>query len=225
MKPVIGVYVGWIPPKGNQWEPLYRTMRCPGGYQSDRTQLYAPTVNRYPGLDMALSFYASPLELPFALERRIPLTREDYEWDARFLNLSYPNTDVFELVGRTGGLMVGDSFSICPIVEPNEDGSYTYEAELWKVDQDVRDSFNETTQLKVIACKDEPTIITADDRRLGELSPHFSYLGDEVNNLRVERISEAHYLLGRLTLISFETPVKLCDVPSFAMVSKEAIGV
>jgi hypothetical protein len=73
MKPVICVYVGWIPPEGKQWEPMYRTMRCSGGYQSDRTELYAPTVERYPGLEMTLSFFAKLLELPYVLERRTPL--------------------------------------------------------------------------------------------------------------------------------------------------------
>jgi hypothetical protein len=204
---------------------MYRTIRCLGGYQSERTQLYAPTVERYPGLKRTLSFYPNPLELPFALERRTPLVREDYEWDARFLNLPYPNMDVFEYVGRTGGLMVADNFSTCPIVEPNDDGSYTYESSLWKVDTEIRDSLNENAQLQAITRQDEPTLVTADGRLLGELSPHFSYLGNEINNLKVVRISERHYFMGRITLVSFHTPVNLSATPNFALATKEAIGV
>jgi hypothetical protein len=225
MKPVIGVYVGWIPPEGKQWEPMYRTVRCPGGYQSDRTELCAPTIERYPGLKSTLSFYPNPLELPYALERRTPLNREDYEWDARFFNLPYPNADIFEFTGRSGGLMVADSFSVCPIVEPNEDGSYTYEVQLREVDKEVRDNFNETMQLKVIAHQNEPTIITADNRHLGELPPPFSYLGEEINNLKVVRISEAHYFMGRSVLVSFDTPVNLYATSNFVMASREAVGV
>ena len=225
MKPVMGVYLGWIPPEGKQWEPMYRTIRCPGGYQSERTQLCAPTIERYPGLEDTLSFYPNPLELPFALERRIPLVREDYEWYARFLNLAYPNMDVFEFAGRTGGFMVADEFSTCPIVEPNADGSYTYESKLRNVDREVRDSLNEATQLKAIARKDEPTIVTADDRPLGELLPHFSYLENEISNPSIVRISEPHYFMGCLTLISFDTPVNLYATRNFALANREAIGV
>jgi hypothetical protein len=225
MKPVIGVYVGWIPPEGKQWEPMYRTIRCPGGYQSDRTELYAPTVERYPGLKTTLSFYANPLELPFALERRTPLNRGDYEWYAKSLDLPYPSMDVFEFVSRTGGFMVADKCTVCPIIEPNEDGSYTYESKLRNVDGKVRDSLNETTKLEVIARKDEPTLVTADGQPLGELLPHFSYLRNEISNLSIVRISEPHYFLGRLTVISFDTPVNLYATPNFAPVTKEAVSV
>jgi hypothetical protein len=225
MKPVIGVYVGWIPPEGKQWEPMYRTISCPGGYQSDRTELCAPTIERYPGLEFSLKFHPNPLELPFALERRTPLNREDYEWDARFFNLPYPNTDIFEFSGRSGGLMVGDSFSICPIVEPNEDSSYTYEIELWKSDREVCDSLDENTKLKVITHQNEQTIVIADDLHLSELPPYFSYLGEEIDNLKVVRISDAHYFMGRSVLISFDTPVNLYANSNFAIVSRQAVGV
>jgi hypothetical protein len=225
MKPINGVYLGWVPPGSKQWEPMYRTIRCAGGYQSERTQLCAPTIERYPGLEDTLKFYRNPLELPFALKRRIPLNREDYEWDARFLNLSYPNMDLFEYIGRTGGLMVADEFTVCPIVEPNDDSGYTYESSLWKVDEKVRDSLNDNVQLRAIARQNEPTLVTADDRVLGELSPHFSYLGNEIKNLNIFRISERHYFMGRITLVSFDTPVNLYATPNFALAKKEAIGV
>jgi hypothetical protein len=225
MKPVIGVYLGWTPPESKQWEPMYRTIRTARGYQSERTQLYAPTIEHYPGLELSLKFHPNPLKLPFALERRIPLNRGDYEWDARFLNLPYPNMDVFEYIGRTGGLMVADGFTVCPIVEANEDGSYSYESGLWNVDKEVRDSLTENVKLEAIARKDELTLVTANDRLLGELSPHFSYLQNEINNLSIIRVSEPHYFLGRLTLISFDTPVNLYTTPNFALATREAIGV
>jgi hypothetical protein len=225
MKPVIGVYLGWIAPESKKWEPMYRTIRCPGGYQSERTQLYTPTLERYPGLELSLKFHPNPLKLPFALEIRTPLVREDYEWYSRLLDLPYPNMDVFEFVGRTGGLMVGDDFSICPIVDPNDDGVYTYKSLLWKVNKEVYDSLDENTQLQAIARHDRPTLITANGRPLGELSPHFLYLGNEIKNIKVLKISEAHYFIGRLTLISFDTPVNLYATSEFALASKEAIGV
>jgi hypothetical protein len=155
----------------------------------------------------------------------LPLNREDYEWDARFFNLPYPNTDIFEFSGRSGGLMVADSFSICPIVDPNEDSSYTYEIELWNSEREVCDSIDENTKLKVIARQNEQTIVVADDRYLSELPPYFSYLGEEIDNLRVVRISEAHYFMGRSVLISFDTPVNLYANSNFAIVSREAVGV
>jgi hypothetical protein len=225
MKPINGVYLGWIPPEGKQWEPMYRTIRCAGGYQSERTQLCAPTIERYPGLEDTLSFYRNPLELPFALERRIPLVREDYEWYSRLLDLHYPNMDVFEFIGRSGGLMVADSFTVCPIVEPNDDGIYTYESLLSNVNKEVRDSLNENAQLQVISRQGEATLVTADGRVLGELSPYFSYLRNDINNFKIVRISERHYFIGHLTLISFDTPVNLYATPNFALATKEAIGV
>jgi hypothetical protein len=224
MKPVIGVYLGWIPPEGKQWEPMYRTIRCPGGYQSERTQLCAPTIDRYPGLEDVLSFYPNPLELPFALERRIPLVRADYERDARLLDLPYPNLDVFEYIGRTGGLFSGDPFSICPIVESNEDGSHTYESGLWNIDKEVRDSLNENARLKAIARHNEPTIVTVDDRPLGELSPHFTGLGNAIFNLGVAKVAE-DYIRGGQVLISFDTSVNLYAASEFALATKEVISV
>jgi hypothetical protein len=209
MKTVIGVYLGWIPPHGKEWEPLYRTIRCEGGYQSDRTQIYTEAVARYPGLKEPLDFHPNPLKLPFALDTRIPLNRPDYKYSAKLLDLPYPNLDIFEYIGRSGGLMSGDPFSICPIVAPNPDGKYTYESLLWKFDPQVRDLLDETTNLKAISSSNESTILTADDRVLGELLPHFTHLGDAISNIKVVRIAEQHYFLGRQVLISLDTPVNL----------------
>jgi hypothetical protein len=221
MKSINGVYLGWIPPHSNSWEPLYRTIRCERGYKNERTRLYAPTIERYPGLTLNLDFYPDPSDLPFALERRIPKVRPDYERDARLLNLPYPNPDLFEFIGRTGGLFSGDNFSICPIVEPNDDGSYSYEFGLWKIDKEVRDLVNENTRLKAIARINEPTLLTADDRPLGEFSPHFMLLGDKIFNVRIVRIGRPEHFTGSQVVVSFDTPVNLSATSTFAVVSEE----
>lgn len=220
MKSINGVYLGWIPPHSTSWEPLYRTIRCERGYKSERTRLYAPTIERYPGLALNSDFYPDPLDLPFALERRTPLVRPDYERDARLLNLPYPNPDLFEFIGRTGGLFSGDNFSVCPIVEPNDDGSYSYEFGLWKIDRDVRDGVNENTRLKAIARTNEPTILTADDRPLGEFSPHFTLLGDEILNVSIVRIGRPEIFTGSQVVVSFDTPVNLYATPAFAAIGE-----
>jgi hypothetical protein len=228
MKPINGVYLGWIPPHSKSWEPLYRTIRCERGYKSERTGLYAPAIERYPGLALNSDFYPDPLDLPFALERRTPLVRPDYERDARLLNLPYPNPDLFEFIGRTGGLFSGDNFSVCPIVEPNDDGSYSYEFGLWKIDRDVRDGVNENTRLKAIARTNEPTILTADvgeasplgNRPLGEFSPHFTLLGDKILNVKIVRIGRPETFTGSQVVVSFDTPINLYATPAFAVVSE-----
>jgi hypothetical protein len=225
MQPVKGVYLGWIPPHGKKWEPLYRTIRCAGGYMSEHTNLYAATIEQYPGLELPLMFHPNPLKLPCALETRTPLSRSDYKQGAHFLDLPYPNMDIFEYIGRTGGLVPGDPFSTCPLIESDNDGVYTYEAPLWNVNQDVRDCLIENVQLQVIFRPDEPLLVTADGHPLGELSPHFTYLGSGIENLKVLRISEAQAFMGRITLISFDTSVNLYATPEFALTSKEAVGV
>jgi hypothetical protein len=225
MKPVIGVYVGWTPPHGETWEPLYRTMRCPGGYQSDRTVLYDQTLDRYPGLEEVTSFYPDSLRLPFALKRRTPLIRPDYERDAKTLNLPYPIPDLFEYIGRTGGLFSGDPFVICPIVEPNNDNNYSYESLLRKFEPEVRDSLNEDSPLKVILHNRKALITTMDDRVLGEMMPNFGALGEALFNIRIVRIGEKHYFGGGSVLIAFDTPVNLYSAPAFALTTpKEKVA-
>jgi hypothetical protein len=222
MKPISGVYLGWIPPHGNTWEPLYRTIRTGNGYQSDRTRLYASTIERYPGLELALSYHPNPTELPFALKKRTPLARSDYEWKA---HLPYPNLDIFEYIGRTGGMFSADSFTICPIVEPNDDGTYTYETVLWKFDPQVRDVLTELTQIETIFRADDTTLVTANGRELGELLPHFTHLGDAISKIEIVKISEPHEFLGRQILISFNTVVELFAKPPFDLANKVLLNV
>jgi hypothetical protein len=225
MKRITGAYIGWIPPEGKRWEPLYRTIRCEGGYQSDRTWHYAPTIEKYPGLLYSLKFDPDPLDLPFLLERRMPLSREDYEWDARFLKLPYPKLDLFEYIGRTGGLMGVDPYSTCPVIEPNEDGTYTFESMLWKFDVEVRDSLNPDAQIKASIGADYLPIVIADNRKLGDLPPYFAGLGNEIFNLTIVRIAEHHYIFGRPILVSFDTPVNLYHTPNFALAVGELANV
>ncbi len=225
MKPINGVYLGWIPPHSKSWEPLYRTIRCERGYQSERTRLYAPTIERYPGLRLNLDFYPDPMDLPFALERRIPKVRPDYERDARLLNLPYPNPDLFEFIGRTGGLFSGDNFSVCPIVAPNDDGNYSYEFGLWNVDRDVRDNIKENMRLKAISRTNKPTLLTADEQPLGEFSPHFTLLGNDILNVKIVTIGTPENWTGNQVIVSFDTPIDLYATPNFAVVNKEIVNV
>jgi hypothetical protein len=225
MKPVIGVYLGWVSPDSHQWEPMYRTVRARDGYKSERTRLYAEAVQRYPGLITALDFHSDSSDLPFALRRRTPLVRPDYERDASTLNLPYPNLDIFEYIGRTGGLFSGDPFIICPFVEPNDDGSFSFESLLWKFDPEVRDALNETSQLKVIVRTGEPPIVTVNERVLGELLPNFALLEDTIFNVRLVRIGDKHYFGGGEILISFDTSLNLYQTPNFALTTPKVASV
>jgi hypothetical protein len=233
MKPIIGVYLGWIPPHSKLWEPLYRTIRCERGYHSERTRLYAPTIERYPGLKEPLDFRADPLDLPYALRKRTPLVRPDYEWCAKFLNLPYPNLDIFEYIGRSGGLMSGDPFSIFPIVEPNDDGNYTYETLLGELDPKVRDELSERSQMNTIASSrnvgstelEESIVVTVHNRVLGKLLPPFARLGDKISKIQITKISEQHYFLGRQILMSLETTVNLSESSIFELETAGAVSV
>lgn len=51
MKPINGVYVGWIPPDSHLWEPLFRTIRDGKEYKNEKTKAYDPTIARCPGLE------------------------------------------------------------------------------------------------------------------------------------------------------------------------------
>ncbi|MCY7337513.1 MAG: hypothetical protein LH613_15105 [Chamaesiphon sp.] len=223
MQKINGVYLGWIPPQQEQWEPLFRTIRIPGGFDSEPTRLYAANLERYPGLELALSFHPDPSKLPFALSHRTPLVREDYERNARTLNLSYPNLDLFEYIGRTGGFFSGDSFTVCPIVSPNDDNNYSYESGLRKINSEVANHLNRTSKLKAIASSlGQPTLVTADDRVLGELLPHFTIIKDAVFNIQLANIGEKHYFGGGQVIISFDTNINLYDDPCFALASRGA---
>lgn len=221
MKPIIGVYLGWIPPHSDTWEPLYRTIRVPGGYQSDRTVIYAPTIARYPGLRRPLNFYPDPLDLPFSLSKRLPKVRPDYERDAKTLNLQYPNLDLFEYIGRTGGLFSGDPFTVFPIVEPNADGSYSYDSLLWKWEPEVRDSLSDRSLLEVVIRDGRPLIVTEGGSVLGELLPNFARLGDTISPVKFVRIGEKHYFGGGEILISFDSSINVYATPDFALAASE----
>ena len=62
MRTITGVYLGWIPPNESEWEPLFRTVRVAGGYETMPTRWYAPRLEQYPGLELALSFNRNPLD-------------------------------------------------------------------------------------------------------------------------------------------------------------------
>ncbi len=225
MKPINGVYVGWIPPHSHLWEPLYRTVRCDGGYQSQQTKAYTDAIARYPGLKGGLDFRADPLDLPYALSRRTPKVRTDYEQTARLLGLPYPILDLFEYIGRTGGLFSGDSFTVCPVVAPDDNGSYSYSYEcvLSGVDPVIRDSLSPDTKLGVAPQLDNATIITADGLFLGRLSPHFSPLYAEIFNPNILKVGQQETIIGSQIVVSFDTPVNLYLAPAFAVVNQEAI--
>ena len=215
MQAITGVYLGWVPPNESEWEPLFRTVRIPGGYQSDPTRWYAPRLAQYPGLDLALSFNRNPLDLPYILSRRTPLVRPDYERDARLLGLNYPITDLLEYIGQTGGLFSGDPFTTCPIVEPNDDGNYSYESLLWKFEPEVRDSLAAGSELKAVISDGKQLIITPDERVLGELFSHFKIIQDAIFNVKLIKIGEQGYSGGGDILISFDTPVDIYQTTNF----------
>ena len=215
MQTITGVYLGWIPPNESVWEPLYRTMRTTSGYQNTPTKWYAPRLAQYPGLEMALDFIGSPLDPPYMLSRRMPLVRPDYERDAQLLGLSYPIPDLFEYIGRTGGLFSGDPFTICPIVEPNDDGTYTYETLLWKFEPAVRDHLTSSSELKTIISDGKSLIVTPDNQILGELFPYFKVLKDAMFNVKLVKIGGKHYFGGGSVLISFDTLVNIYRTDNF----------
>ena len=220
MQAITGVYLGWIPPNESEWEPLFRTMRVTGGYESIPTRWYAPRLAQYPGLELALSFNRNPLNLPYILSRRTPLVRHDYERDARLLGLNYPITDLFDYIGRTGGLFSGDQFTICPIVEPGDDGTYTYQSLLWKFDPAVRDCLTVGDQLKAVIFEGKSLIVTPDDRVLGELFPHFKILEGAIFNIELVKIGEQDYSGGGSILVSFNTSINISQTAKYKLASE-----
>ena len=226
MQAITGVYLGWIPPNGSEWEPLFRTIRVAGGYETVPTRWYAPRLAQYPGLELSLSLNPNPLDLPYILSRRTPLNRPDYERNSRTLGLSYPNLDLFEYIGRTGGFFSGDPFSVCPIVEPNDDNKYSYEFGLRSVNNEVAKYLNGTTELKAITSIGQSTMITADGQVLGELLPHFELFKNGISNIQLVNIGEDHQFGGGHIIISFDANINLYAHPCFDLVRTGAtVGV
>lgn len=225
MKPINGVYVGWIPPNSHLWEPLYRTIRDGKQYKNEKTRAYDPTIARYPGLDTALNFKPNPVALPYALERRRPLNRADYEYNAQVWDLRYPIPDVLEYVGRTSGQCSGDPFTICPIVEPNDDGTYSYVCGVWGLDPAIHDTITQNTPLGIVTEAENATCVMADGLFLGRLSPHFTMLSDSIFDLTIVKIARREGHTGCRIIVSFNTPVDLYATPEFAVVSNEVASV
>lgn len=223
MKPINGIYLGWIPPHSHLWEPLYRTIRNGRGYKTERTKSYDRAIERYPGLKMVLDFKPDPLDLPYALSRRTPKDRPDYERDAHLFDLPYPNLDLFEYIGRSGGSFSGDPFTVCPIVAANDNGSYSYECRLLEIDPHLRNDISENIQLGIFPEVNNASCVTAGGLYLGRLPAHFTMLSGSVFNLTVVRIKGAENCTGSRIVVSFDTPVNLYATSEFALVGEEVM--
>jgi hypothetical protein len=133
-----GLYLGWMRKDTHKWEPLLKLMVVEGGYTAEHVGSFKEVSTLYPGYKgILLGFELKGVnkDFPHIFNNRMPLLREDVRSYCEFLKLDYPQIDKMVYVGRRGGRISGDPFSICPIIEPDLVDNYTFYCTLSGVEE------------------------------------------------------------------------------------------
>jgi hypothetical protein len=125
---IIGMYLGWVIPETQKWEALLRLTKSSLGYHLNPTNFCIELSKKYLGIPEILGMpglndeYISH-DIPGIFDPRVPVERKDIGKTCQFLDLGFPDIDVFAFIARTGGEINGDPYSVCPILVPNPDGN------------------------------------------------------------------------------------------------------
>jgi hypothetical protein len=124
---IVGLYLGWVVPEDEQWQPLMRLAKSDRGYEASHTCAYQRLAKKYQGMAEMVSLPTVDGKkiahtIPDIFSVRMPRLRPDVERRCKFLGLDYPNIDRLAFIAITGGNIGGDNYNICPIVEPNKQG-------------------------------------------------------------------------------------------------------
>jgi hypothetical protein len=224
---IIGLYLGWVVPEDGQWQPLMRLTKSDRGYEASHTRAYQRLAQKYRGMAEMVSLpTVNGTEIahtiPDIFSVRMPRLRPDTERRCKFLGLSYPNIDRIAFIARTGGNIIGDSYDICPIVEPTSHGEYKFYCLLQEVDSDVRSSLGTHSKLQCTITSNKRIVVKAANSELGLLPPYFSLLEDGITRIEIVNVSDDPYL-GNRVLVTVTTKIDLYAYQCFELAAEKAI--
>ena len=223
---VMGLYLGWVVPEDGQWQPLMKLTKSDRGYEASHTRAYQRLAQKYRGMAEMVSLPTVDgtkiaHTIPDIFSVRMPRLRPDTERECEFLGLSYPNIDRIAFVARTGGNIVGDSYDICPIVDPNSHGEYQFYCLLNEIESRPISKLGTQTQLGYAIAPNHQIVITADGSDLGLLPPYFSLLGG-IAQIKLVNASDDPYL-GNSTLVSVTTKTNPYAQQCFELAANEVV--
>lgn len=200
---IVGIYLGWLKPQTDLWEPILEFRKSTVGYHTYPTNNYPAIAKEYRGMPEILGLSDLKEEytrsdIPGILKRRIPTVREDIGEICKLLELEFPNIDPFAFMSRIGGKINGDPFSICPILTPNVDGNYEFYCCIGTPPELKKcwDSFTTSSKLE---CRDGKVFVKVDgDEHHVILPDFFSQLQSSIVEGEILNISKPS-VFGRMT--------------------------
>jgi hypothetical protein len=190
---LLGLYLGWLRKDTQKWEPLVKLMAVEGGYTAEYTSNHEEISALYPGyknLLLRIEQNVVKQNFPHIFDSRMPLLREDIKNDCEFLKLDYPQIDKIAYVSRYGGRISGDPFNICPIIEPDAEGNYTFYCTLSDVEEIPG---HEEVWERVVSQLEEFYLVKIgnkhclkiDDIILGYLEDYFDLINGEMKQIEI----------------------------------------
>jgi hypothetical protein len=201
---ISGLYVGWLRTDTQRWEPLVKLMEVEGGYTAKYTSNHEEISALYPGYgDLLIKFEQNVVKenFPHIFDSRMPLLRKDVKNDCEFLKLDYPQIDKIAYVSRYGGRISGDPFNICPIIEPDTEGNYTFYCTLSDVEEIPG---HEGVWERVVSQLEEFYLVKIgnkhclkiDDIILGYLEDYFDLINGEMKQIEIVSFTDPNKWQG-----------------------------
>ena len=199
---IVGMYLGWVVPDTDRWEALIKLTKSTLGYHLSYTRAYLDVISRYKGIARLSGTNQIDREnicgsIPYIFQARMPRLRVDVERMCGLLNLPYPNMDLFAYIARTGGECSGDSFNICPIVNPNSDDKYEF-LYLFEAFEDFKHYRHFLSLESKIECDLHQIYLQIDESHkvhFANLPAYFSQLSGLVSKIEIVNIPN-HPMLG-----------------------------
>jgi hypothetical protein len=206
---ISGLYLGWMRKDTHKWEPLLKLMVVEGGYTAEHIGSFEEISTLYPGYKgILLGFELKGInkDFPHIFNNRMPLLREDVKSECEFLKLDYPQINKMAYVSRYGGRISGDPFSVCPIIEPDPAGNYTFYCTLDEVEEiewnkenwdEIR---NQTGGFQVVKVGDKYNL-ELQSRVLGCLEDYFNLIDGEMISIEIVNFTDMKKWQGRGILL------------------------
>jgi hypothetical protein len=195
---ICGLYLGWVRKDTKKWEPLIKLMVVEGGYTVEYTSSQKEISAIYPGYKDLLIWSELNVinrDIPHIFRNRMPLLRNDVKKHCEFLKLDYPHIDKIAYVSRYGGRICGDQFSICPLIEPDVAGNYTFyctlngveeRAEPKQIWQKIKDRAGKFQLFK----NGDKYCLEFEGVLLGYLENYFDLIDGEINKIEIVNFSD-----------------------------------
>jgi hypothetical protein len=206
---ISGLYLGWKRKDTHKWEPLLKLMVVEGGYTAEHIGSFEEISTLYPGYKgILLGFELKGINknFPHIFNNRMPLLREDVKSECEFLKLDYPQINKMAYVSRYGGRISGDPFSVCPIIEPDPVGNYTFYCTLDEVEEiewnkenwdEIR---NKTDGFKLVKIGVKYNL-ELQGRVLGCLEDYFNLINGEMISIEIVNFTDMKKWQGRGILL------------------------